>query len=87
MHRAEKVTDVAELVRAVRYVPPMTGHRETHLMKPREVCDLLNIAMTTLRDWRERGDIDAHQLETGYWRYPADQEPIRRALAAVRTAP
>lgn len=87
MHKAEKVTDHAELVRAVRYVPPMTGHRETHLMKPGEVCDLLHIAPSTLRDWRHAGRIRGHQLESGYWRYPADQEPIRRALAAVRTAP
>lgn len=55
-------------------------------MKPGEVCDLLHIAPSTLRDWRHAGRIRGHQLESGYWRYPADQEPIRRAIDAVRPA-
>lgn len=53
-------------------------------MTAREVCDLLIISTTTLGEWRVKGWIEAHRLPSKQWRYPAHQDVIAKALAAVR---
>jgi predicted site-specific integrase-resolvase len=57
---------------------------ESFFLTPREVCDLLHIGSSTLRDWRRDGLVEGHQLPSGAWRYPANQSPLRRAREALR---
>lgn len=55
-----------------------------YLLTGTEVRDLLRIGKTTLREWRLAGRIQGHRAhDRAHWRYPADQNVIRDALAAV----
>lgn len=60
---------------------------EPALMTAREVCTLLHISKSTLATWREAGDVVAHPLPRGGWRYPSDQPVITTALAALGRTP
>lgn len=53
------------------------------LLTGAEVCQLLNIASSTLQPWRESGELEAVPLPKGRWRYPSNQPTIARALAAL----
>lgn len=53
------------------------------LLTGAEVCQLLNIAKSTLAAWRASGDLDAVALPKGGWRYPSNQPLVQRALDAL----
>lgn len=53
------------------------------LLTAADVCQLLNISKSTIQAWRDAGALEAVPLPLGGWRYPSNQEPIRRALEAL----
>lgn len=66
----------------------MTGPSQSQAVQARlltgaEVCELLNIAKSTLQPWRDAGALEAVPLPLGGWRYPSTQPLIQRALEAL----
>ena len=60
----------------------------SRLLRGAEVCQLLNIAKSTLAPWRQAGQLEYVELTPPgaarpAYRYPAAQPAIQRVLAAL----
>lgn len=62
----------------------MTRPSESRFLTAQQVADLFAVTKSTVNRWRAAGDLRAHPLPSGGWRYPAQQAAIRDALAALR---
>lgn len=42
---------------------------EDKLLRPKQVCEILNVSLTTLRTWSNEGSLGTIKLNSGHRRY------------------